>query len=853
MDSARYAQIESLFHHALERPDGERHAFLETACGNDAVLMAEVLAMLDADSRRASLLDRGLPDVAYQMIGAPFDLPSSHEFGPYRLKRLLGEGGMGVVWLAERKDAGNLVAIKFLPHAGLSPARRERFIREIKTLAKLKHPYIARLYDAGTLSDGTPWFVMEYVDGVRLTEYCRSVQRPIEEELRLFRKICQAVQYAHGQEIIHRDLKPSNILVEQDGTPRLLDFGIARELQNTDEQAEQTRPGLRFLSPDYAAPEWARDGTVGFYTDVYSLGVMLYEMLSGHLPVVKTSDEGREGPSLAGEQMSLLSKPARSDLDTLCRKAMRPDPQERYQSVEALIRDIDHYLNAEPLDARQHTLRYQLGKFVVRNRRAVLAGAMSVALIAGLVVFFALRLAKERGIANRESAIVAAMNQFLTDDLLGQTNPFISGQAQESFVDIVNQASSHIDRQFRSEPVVAGRLHRTIAVALDNRSDFPLARREYVRAAELFNQGEGPLSPDGIVVRLQRAAMEARTYERGSLDLAKQLLREAEVAISRTAKPRDDLPVWILNTRATIALVDNDPRSANADFREALDRAQAVPSFDAAALRRLRRTLAFSYIRMGDGAKAESLLRDIIAELSSIDGPESPNALQARINFSQSLLIQGKFAEAIKEANLIYPTLVQKLGEDHETTLAVLGTRAASEGSLGMWDEAIRDDLTVYNIQVRKRGPITYQSIGMLSDAALSQCQAGRYQVGEANARKVFQVARQAFGPRAGLTGGTAYALAVCLIGEDKLDEASGLLGNIDVQAVSGMTGDSTVGAAIALAQGQIAARRGDYISAQRYVQAAAPALERPNAAIADKRSLQALKSEVDAHLGQSR
>ena len=131
---------------------------------------------------------------------------------------------MGVVWLAEREDAGNLVAIKFLPHAGLSPARRERFAREIKTLGKLTHPYIARFYDAGTLADGTPWFVMEYVDGVPFTGYCRTQKRPIEEQLRLFRMVCEAVQYAHGQEIIHRDLKPSNILVERDGTPRLLDF-----------------------------------------------------------------------------------------------------------------------------------------------------------------------------------------------------------------------------------------------------------------------------------------------------------------------------------------------------------------------------------------------------------------------------------------------------------------------------------------------------------------------------------------------------------------------------------------------------------------------------------------------------
>lgn len=179
MDSARWEQIQSLFHDVVERPESEWQAFLEGACGHDAGLMAEVLTMLNADRRSASLLDRGLAGVASEMVGAPLDASSFREFGPYRLKRILGEGGMGVVWLAERADAGNLVAIKFLPHAGLAPARRGRFAREIKTLAKLKHPFIARLYDAGTLVDGTPWFVMEFVEGERFTDYCRRPERTV--------------------------------------------------------------------------------------------------------------------------------------------------------------------------------------------------------------------------------------------------------------------------------------------------------------------------------------------------------------------------------------------------------------------------------------------------------------------------------------------------------------------------------------------------------------------------------------------------------------------------------------------------------------------------------------------------
>lgn len=369
MDSARWDQIVSLFHDAVALSESERQAFLNAARADDAELVAEVRAMLQADSRDAPLLDRGLPEIAYRMVGAPIETLPFQEVGPYRLIRTLGEGGMGVVGLAEREDTGGQVAIKFLLHAGMTPARRERFAGEIRTLAKLRHPFIARLYDAGALADGTPWFVMEYVDGNPFTAYCLEQTRPVEELLRLFRSVCQAVQYAHGQEVIHRDLKPSNILVEADGTPRLLDFGVARGLNDAGELGDRSGYSLRFLSPDYAAPEWQCDGIVGAYTDVYSLGVILYEVLAGRRPFERSkltaagdaSPVPPEKPSARANRR--LSRRDWNDLDALCLKALDHDVRERYGSVEALIRDIDHYLKEEPLEARPGGWSYRTGKF----------------------------------------------------------------------------------------------------------------------------------------------------------------------------------------------------------------------------------------------------------------------------------------------------------------------------------------------------------------------------------------------------------------------------------------------------------------------------------------------------------
>src|SRR6202521_3505488 len=285
MDSTRWQKVQTLFHEAADMPPAEQRVFLETRCGDDAALVSEVLVLLEEDARGGSLLDGDVAEVASQIFNDPSPGPVPFkEFGPYRIKQALGEGGMGVVYLAEREDLGSQVAIKILRDAWLSPARRARFAAEQRTLAQLNHPSIARLYDADTSPDGTPFFVMEYVEGIPLTNYCRQHHGAVPERLRLFRDVCEAVLYAHQHAVIHRDLKPSNILVKADTTVRLLDFGIAKQIESLGDSVEQTITGLRLMTPAYAAPEQIRGEQVGIQSDVYSLGVVLYELLAGRLP-----------------------------------------------------------------------------------------------------------------------------------------------------------------------------------------------------------------------------------------------------------------------------------------------------------------------------------------------------------------------------------------------------------------------------------------------------------------------------------------------------------------------------------------------------------------------------------------
>ena len=567
MDQARWEQVQSVFHQASRLGEPERSVFLESACAGDVDLLREVNAMLAADAGIPSILDRSIDEIAADILDSSGGSFPERQFGPYRLTRILGEGGMGVVWLAERLDAGNLVAIKFLPHAGLSPSRRERFAREIRTLAKLRHPYIARLYDAGTLEDGTPWFVMEYVEGVRLTDYCREHNHSVLEQLLLFRHVCEAVQYAHSQEIIHRDLKPSNILVAKDGTPRLLDFGIAREMQHLEDTGELTRAGLRFFSADYSAPEWVHDGSIGFGIDVYSLGVILYEMLTGRLPRLSrpASEHGatvhdaqvekpshvvrsEQGEASAAER---LSTAAWNELDVLCLKAMRRDPKERYPSVEALIRDIDHYLRHEPLDARPDSLLYRGSRFFRRNRASVLATSAALLLIAGSSIFFTVRLARARDAALAEAARSRRIEQFMLN-LLGASDEKAAPADNLRVVTLLDHGVQEAG-QLAADPEAQSDLYENLGNMYDMLGEFPKADKLLLLA--LDRRRHAPRSDDAktaeILVQIGIAQADA-AQDPSQFTQAEQYARQGLDLVSRhfpAADPR------VLSARAALGRV----------------------------------------------------------------------------------------------------------------------------------------------------------------------------------------------------------------------------------------------------------------------------------------------------------
>jgi tetratricopeptide (TPR) repeat protein len=335
--------------------------------------------------------------------------------------------------------------------------------------------------------------------------------------------------------------------------------------------------------------------------------------------------------------------------------------------------------------------------------------------------------------------------------------------------------------------------------------------------------------------------MEARTYEAGSVDRARAILTAQESQLTALHDEGAEVAVWLASARGMIALIANDAKAAVEQFGTAYQRASVDPDFDAATRLTLKQRLAFAHIRRGDGAEAERLFHELIESFTALQGPQSASVLRVRLNLAQAFMIQNKHEQAVEETTEIYPAYVASLGEDHELAMQVLTTRAQSEGSLERWDAAVRDDLKVYELAVRKRGPLSFFALATLSDAALAQCRAGRPQDGEPNARRAFELSTRAFGPRAGLTGGAAYTLASCAIALGRVDEAESLLKTIDVPAVAQLSGTADWDASLDLLRADIALRRHDGALARRLLEAATPMLTRPGAEPYQKHAVERL------------
>ncbi|TVR54017.1 MAG: hypothetical protein EA421_09715 [Gemmatimonadales bacterium] len=573
----RWIRVQDLFHAALERPLGERTAFVEAATRDDLSIGSEVLDLLAVDEVEWTLLDRGLGAVAGRILepeGARGEGPSPGHgdrgeggptFGPYRIVSFLGEGGMGTVHRVIRDDLGSEAALKILRDGTLSPARRTRFLAEQRTLAGLRHPGIAHLLDAGTLADGTPWFVMELVEGVPLDEHLRRTDPSLEERLRLFRSVGEVVEHAHRHAVIHRDLKPSNILVREDGQVKVIDFGIAKRLDTEGRPpAEATRTGLRLMTPAHAAPEQLRGETVGVHTDVYALGVLLFQLLTGYTPFHLLGGSPEEAAELRevrplprpsayragrspGASGAPGSVPDRSgppgappvtggsrsewaDLDVLCMTAMHPDPARRYATVEALLRDLEHFLRREPLEARPDSLGYRASRFLRRNRAPAGIAAAAVLILLASSGAWALSLMDARDRALAEAARAERVQRF-TLNLFQGTDPDFAPAEGLRVVELLERGvqearALEVDPALRAELYLAlGGIHHQLGrlEVADSLIHGALELRRGLRGEEHPEVAEA-LVALGLVKEARASLDEAEALTRAGLEMTRRTL-----------------------------------------------------------------------------------------------------------------------------------------------------------------------------------------------------------------------------------------------------------------------------------------------------------------------------------------
>ena len=521
----RAALVADLFDTAIEHDTTRRQAFLDQRCGSDVQLRHEVESLLRAAKRTDGFMEVSLVAKPFEIDRASGSFAAGQTVAEYEIVSLIGKGGMGEVYLARDQRVARRVALK-LVRGGLDrDLLTRRFQREQQLLAGLNHPNIAQLYETGVSESGIPYFVMEFVEGERLDRFVVERGLGLEESLKLFRKVCGAVAYAHRHLVVHRDIKPANIRVTADGEPKLLDFGIAKLLDEmNDEAPEQTLTAHRMLTPEYASPEQLRGEPISTATDVYSLGVVFYELLTGAKPYRLTSRRLEEitraiteqEPTRPSATATANAKALRGDLDNIMLMAVRKEPERRYPSAAQFSDDICRYLEGRPIRARKDTVGYRTGKFIRRNRTGVAAAALVFVTLAGGIIASTYQARRAQREARRAQGRFDDVRQ-IANSLLFEVEGELEKGPTKAREKLVTHAVAYLDRlasEVTNDPalqmeVAAGYLKvgdiqgRPFYANIGDATD---ALASYAKAVHILETlAASPRSPPGAVRYLSQA------------------------------------------------------------------------------------------------------------------------------------------------------------------------------------------------------------------------------------------------------------------------------------------------------------------------------------------------------------
>ncbi len=779
MTPDRWARVESLFEHAVAQPAAERAAVVRAAADDEAVA-ALVLSMLEADARDAGELEQAV-DEAIRAVATAASGPTDQRLGPYRIISEIGQGGMGTVYLGERADGAfeQRVAIKVV-RGLLDQERVRRFRAERQILASLQHPNIARLVDGGTTSDGWPYLVMEYVEGRPIDVHARDQHLTLEERLRLFLVVCEAVGHAHRHLIVHRDIKPSNIIVTADGTPKLLDFGIAKLLDSDDpELSARTLTGMRMLTPDYASPEQVRGEPVTTATDVYALGVLLFELMTGRRPHAFTTLTAREIERVVCDtdapRPSTVAAGLHEDLDIIVGTALHKDRERRYRSVEALVEDVARYLGGRPIHARPATWAYRARRFVERHRWEVaVAGLFVLILVAFSVIVSvqAARVARERDVAQQERDAAREVASFLVG-LFEVSDPRESRGNTVTARELLDRGAAQIESGLAGQPAVQGRLMDTIGRVYRQLGLFDQAQSLLSRALSL-REGVSAGPNDDVADTLSEMAEVAR--EKGSYAEGEMLHRRA-LEMRRTMHGNSHDTIAFSLNGLGLAL---DQQGRYDESEEMLRAAIAMwrqvrPAGDpqvAVALNNLGQMLR----RRARYADAEPVLREALEIRRAAFKTSHPLLSNSLMQYGQLQNQLGKFAEAERYMREALEMRLQVYGPDH----FIVGTSYNNLASLlhdtKRYDEAEPLYRASLDISRRTLGHDHPETAVTLNNLASLLEDRGDLAAAEVMFRDALGIRRKALGDGHPAVARGMHNLARVLLSRNKLAEASTLL-----------------------------------------------------------------------------
>jgi serine/threonine-protein kinase len=728
-------ELDAILDQALDLPADERAAFLDEACRGRPELRAQVDHIL-AGADRENVLDRPIGELASSLLGEPEEAATARDLtgrrvGPYRIAREIGRGGMGAVYLAERDEAEfrQRVAIKLLRSTSSPEHLLERFLGERRILARLEHPHIARLYDGSVTDDGEPYFVMEHVEGLPIDAYADERRLSVDARLELFDQVCDAVDYAHRHLVVHRDLKPSNILVTAEGQVKLLDFGIAKLLVDDDAASGPvTKTGYAVLTPDYASPEQFSGQSVSTASDVYSLGVLLYELLTGARPYTFTSpslveiartvieeeparpstlfgsEATPEAAACRGTTNEHLRRRLHGDLDTIVLMALRKEPERRYASVSQLREDLRRHHDNLPVRARPNTLGYRAGKLIVRHRTAAaLALLVAVSLIGGLVgtTWQARKAAREARTAERITA-------FLTG-LFRASDPNEFPGVELSARDLLDRGAERLDDELAAEPAtqaelfsVIGKLYfelglydearplleRALAIqtelhgethvetakalgelvmVLHGAGDFESAEESARRVLEIRRQLLTADSPDLAASLTDLAAILSA---QGRYAEAEPLYREA-LAIDRKHAPRH-LVADDLNNLGTFLMDAGKYEESRAAHEEALEIRTALYGDRHTDVATSLSNLGLTLARLGEPEESETMLRAAVDLRLELLGEDHPHTAISLNNLAEVMRERGDYEGARATHLRALEIRRATFGDEHPETAASL-------------------------------------------------------------------------------------------------------------------------------------------------------------------------------------